>query len=258
MDIVPDLSVCVVVRHGRETLFEHLRALQACADPLALQIIAVVAGGGPLAGEVSGAFPEILVYEEAEWSPPAMACNRALEFGAGRYLALVADSLICRPDCLRRLVAFMDEEPEVGVVGPRLLDADGAVLPSAQAFPSLLSLLLLEGPLAGLLPAGYWRRRYRYDDWDRSSSREVGWLSGDCLLFRREVLDEIGPLDEAFGSGRGAVLDYCWRARRAGWHISFRHDAEAIRTGPAAAGTAEARLADSCRYLGRRWLGLLR
>jgi len=258
MDIQPDLSVCVVARQGPALLRDHLHALLACADPLALQVIVVVASGSSLAKELSREFPEILVYEEADSVRPAARArvhNRALALAAGRYLALLSDTVLCRPDCLRRLVEFMDEEPDVGLVGPRLRKADGVPLLSARAFPSLLSLLLLESPLASFLPTVYWRRRYLYADWDRESSREVGWLAGDCLLFRREVLGDIGPLDEGSGDVF-ADLDYCWRARRAGWHIVFRHDAEAVLAGDdSVAGVGK--IVAGGRFLFRKWFRLL-
>ncbi len=249
MDIEPDLSVCVVARHDRETLCASLGALLACADPLALQVIVVVAAGDAFAGEVSDAFPEVLVYEEAEGVPPVVALNRALGLATGRYLGLLGDTVRCRPDSLRRLVEYLDEEPDVGLAGPRLEAADGTALPSARAFPSL----------AALLPGGYWRRRYGYADWDRTTSREVEWLADDCLLFRREVWDEIGPLDEAFARG-GADLDFCWRARRAGWHLVFRADSLASPASNALAGEALSgweKVMAGGRFLARKWRGLL-
>ncbi|MDH5297528.1 MAG: glycosyltransferase [Desulfobulbaceae bacterium] len=257
MDIQPDLSVCVVARHDRATLFGHLGALYGTADPLGLQAIVVVKAGEPLAAELGRCFPEALVYEDEDFAAGSVTLlNRAMELATGRYLVLVDDTAICSPGCLQRLVDFMDDEPEAGLAGPKLLLSDLSPLPFPRPFLSLPALLLVESPMAPIPAAASLRHRHLLADWDRCSSREVEWLSGACLMIRREVWEEIGPLDEGFEQGY-ADLDYCWRARRAGWHLHFRHDAEMVLTQAPAGEPAPPswkKLAAGSRFLGKKWL----
>ena len=225
MEILPDLSICVIGRRSEEVITGFLRSLFAAPGYADLQVIVILADSD-LGEKLGQEFSEALIYEESDLSAPdTVIYNRALQFATGRYLALVSENVVCEPAVLERLLNFMDDEPDIGLIGPRLLLPSGDVAGSVRLFLSVVSFLLIECSSQDLPLAKVVRQRHLLADWSRDSSREVQWLSGVFLLFRREVMEEIGLLDEGYVDQYGD-LDYCYRARRAGWHNHFLHDAE--------------------------------
>lgn len=258
MEILPDLSICVIARQGGEVIRGFLRSLFDAPGYVDLQVIVAVADQS-LAAELGREFVEALVYEEKDFAAPdTVLYNRAMQFASGRYLALVSENVRCPAVALERLLDFMDDEPDIGLAGPKLTLPSGAVAGSTRRLLSLPALLLLDClPVRTGLVTFLWRRHFLTDR-DRFSSREVEWLSALFLLFRREVLEEIGPLDEGYGSSYGD-LDYCFRALRAGWHNQFLADAEmTLALSPEQRPVAGWRLfLDGVRFLLKKWRAFL-
>ncbi len=250
MEILPDLSICVIARRGGEAIRGFLRSLFESPGYVDLQVIVAVADGA-LAAELGREFNEALICEEKDLAASdTVIYNRTLQLATGRYLALASEDVRCAPAALERLIDFMEDAPDIGLVAPRLLLPSGAVAGSARRFHSPASFLLLDCLAVTSPSVNALRRRHFQTDWDRASSREAEWLSSLFLLFRREVLEEIGGLDEGF-VGRYGDLDYCFRARRAGWHNHFLHDAEMALTElpEPSAGLERGQLLDGCRFL---------
>ena len=118
------------------------------------------------------------------------------------------------PSALRSLVDLAEQQPRAAAVAPLLLTPDGALEHSAHAFPRWLTAAAL--PLSRsrseqlLLPPA----------WRHDRTREVDWAVGAALLLRRSAVDEVGGLDDAFFM-YGEDLEWCWRARAAGWQVWF-------------------------------------
>jgi GT2 family glycosyltransferase len=263
-NIEPDLAVCLLHNPAQpEALFPFLDALLAQADHVALEII-VVAGrpDHPALGRLERAFPEIRILEGSGDDHPAMARNRACRLARSRYLSFWDEDLRPQPGSLDALIRFLDETPEVGLAAPRIVDAQGMVQPSARSAPSLAAILCLHTPLGRLLPAASRiLSRHLLLEEDHLRPFEPEWLLDTCLVIRREVMDEIGLLDEGFAA-RYADADYCLRARRAGWHLHYLADAVMLQSGPeappardsASAGNTPGMAGDCTRLLLKKWL----
>jgi N-acetylglucosaminyl-diphospho-decaprenol L-rhamnosyltransferase len=100
------------------------------------------------------------------------------------------------------------------------------VYPSGRPLPSVVDAMghAFLGPFA---PGNRFSRRYRMDGWDRSTEREVDWVSGCCMLLPRKVFDEVGILDESFLL-YGEELDLATRLREAGWSVLFTPNVEIL------------------------------
>src|SRR5213083_421835 len=110
------------------------------------------------------------------------------------------------------------QDPESG----RLLEY------SARAFPDHLTFLFNRySLLTRLFPENRFSRRYLLTDWDHASVRQVDWLSGACLMVRREAIDRVGPMDEAFFLFNEDV-DWCRRMRLAGWAVTYVPEAVVV------------------------------
>jgi N-acetylglucosaminyl-diphospho-decaprenol L-rhamnosyltransferase len=119
----------------------------------------------------------------------------------------------------RALVERLASEPRLGAVGPRILNPDGTVYPSARVVPSV-PLAVAHGLLGLWWPRNPFTAKYRALDADAKQPRLVDWLSGSAIWLRRDALDEIGGWDERYFMYMEDV-DLCWRLRRSGWEIGY-------------------------------------
>jgi GT2 family glycosyltransferase len=130
-----------------------------------------------------------------------------------RYVLLLNPDTIVRPGALRALVDFMDSRPDVGIAGSRLEEPDGTPQRSAFRFPSVL------GELEGGLRLGAASRLL--GRWVVAPEVPAGpgltdWVAGACMMIRTTIFTAIGLLDEGYFMYFEEV-DFCHRARRAGW-----------------------------------------
>ena len=147
-----------------------------------------------------------------------LVCNPDIEMGPG--------ALACLRDCL-------GSQPSVGVVGPRIVNTDGSLYPSARRFPGLAD-ALGHGLIGQFWPANPWSKRYTMGDWDHGSRREVDWVSGSCFLARRQAWEALGGFDLAYFMYMEDV-DLCWRAHRAGWDVVYEPESHVVHVQGASA-----------------------
>ncbi len=105
-------------------------------------------------------------------------------------------------------------QPRAGIVGPVVRNSDGSVYASGRPFPSITD-AVGHAFLGTALPRNRFTRRYHLEGWDRSTDREVDWVSGCCMLLSREALEEVGFLDEGFPL-YGEELDLATRLQDVG------------------------------------------
>ena len=263
-DIEPDLALCLIHNPAQpEGLFPFLDALLAHADPVALEIIVVASQPEhPALTRLERAFPEIAILENSGADHPAKARNHACRLAAARYFSFWDETLRPQPGSLATLVRFLDENPDAGIAAPRIVDTLGMVQPSVRSAPSLATILCLHTPLGRLLSAApLILKQHLLLEQDHLRSFEAEWLLDTCLVIRREVVEDIGLLDEGF-TAHYADADYCLRAHQAGWHLHYLAEAVAIQSGPKSAPVAfiptasnTPRLVGDCtRLLLKKWL----
>jgi len=161
-------------------------------------------------------FPWVRLIENEENVGFARANNQAIRQSNGRYVLLLNPDTEVQPGALETLVRFMDEHPEAGAAGARLLNPDGTLQPSCHPMPTLSRELWRLFHLDAFWPYAV----YRMAAWDLTTPRRVDVAQGACLILRQEVLDSVGLLDEDYFIYSEEV-DLCYRIRRAGWHVCW-------------------------------------
>ncbi|MBD8538746.1 glycosyltransferase family 2 protein [Frigoribacterium sp. CFBP 8751] len=142
--------------------------------------------------------------------------------------------LISNPDvvlareAVHELVVAIDRLPHAGAVGPRILDAHGDTYPSARALPSLRT-GVGHAVFGRVWPSNPWSRSYKAER-HTEHEREAGWLSGACLLVRREAYEDVGGFDHSYFMYFEDV-DLGARLGRAGWSNVYVPDAVVTHTG---------------------------
>ncbi len=216
-----DLSVCIVAWNVADDLRQCLQSLRAQEGTATVEVLVVDnASTDDTVGMLAGQFPSVRALANRQNRGFASATNQALALARGRHLLLLNPDTICPPGTLRTLVAFADAHPQAGIIGPKLLNPDGTLQPSCRRFPTISAALFRNTILSRLVPGAKAAADYIMAEWDHSSVREVDWVSGACMMVRREAYEQMGPLDERFFWGSEDV-DYCLRAHRAGWQVLY-------------------------------------
>ena len=173
------------------------------------------------------------------------------------WIVVANPDIVWHPGSLDRLLEAAAAHPGAGAFGPAVLNPDGTPYPSARELPSLRQ-GVGHALLGRLWPANPWTAAYqRRQETAGATERTTGWLSGACLLLRREAFEEVGGFDEGYFMFF-EDLDLGERLGRAGWTNLHVPDAAVTH----AQGTSwrerpapmiRAHHASADRYLSRRY-----
>lgn len=141
------------------------------------------------------------------------------------YIVIVNPDVTFEPGAIDALIDCAQRHPRAGAVGPQIRDPEGTVYPSARAIPTLRT-GIGHAVLGRLWPANPWTTAYK-DSLDMQRERTSGWLSGSCLLLRREAFDQVGGFDERYFMYMEDV-DLGDRLARAGWSNVYTPQARIV------------------------------
>lgn len=218
-----DLSIIIVNWNTKGELLHCLASLIQPGQDGAREIILVDNGSSDgSAGEVKKGFSSVRVIENDGNLGFSRAANQGIRGSSGTYLLLLNPDTEVRKGALQRLVTFMEEHPEAGSAGPRLLNADGTPQNSIANFPSLATELLNKSLLRRFFPERYPGKERIYP-----APIEVDSVIGACMVVRRKVLEDVGLLDEDYFLFLEET-DWCYRMKKAGWKVYHVPGAEVI------------------------------
>ena len=150
--------------------------------------------------------------------------NLGMQAMRSEYYLLLNSDAILRPSFTQEILLRASKEPKSGLFAPRIDYDNGEQQISCFRFPSPTSEIIRgaeSGPLTRLLQ----RRRVALDMPPKPD--QIEWASFACILIRAEVIDQVGLMDEGYFLYFEDV-EFCWRARQAGWRIRYIHEARAV------------------------------
>jgi len=215
-----DLSIVIVTWNARDLLLSAIASIYREVDGVSFEVI--VADNDSKDGSadaVEAAFPAAKVIRIPRNLGFAGGNNVGLREAKGRHVALLNADTTVLPGALERLVAYMDAHPGVGACAPQLLNPDGSKQNCIHNFPSLVTEILNVSLLRILLPERYPSKRRDY-----AAPIEVEAVLGACLVVRREVIEQVGPMDDGYFFFMEET-DWCARMREAGWKVVHVPDA---------------------------------
>jgi GT2 family glycosyltransferase len=171
-------------------------------------------------------FPQVHLVENRENVGFARANNQALQRCTGKYILLLNPDTLVESGALQSMVDFLDNHHEVGAVGPKILNPDGSLQISSHPRPTIFRELWRLFHLDTLLPYA----RYPMTKWAINQPQDVDIVGGACLLLRKDVLEQVGFLDENFFI-YSEEIDLCYRIQQAGWRIYWVPEAEIVHFG---------------------------
>jgi len=225
-----DLSVIIVNWNVRSLLERCLQSVTASAQHSGLKCEVIVVDNASTDGSpemVQGLFPTVELISSDANLGFAWANNLGATRASGRHLLFLNPDTEVVADALATMVAYMDQHPDVGLLGPKLLFPDGRVQPSRRRFPTLATAFLESTIVQQWFPENRPLSRYYVRDRSDHMEQDVDWVVGACMLIRREAWEQVGPLDERFFM-YSEELDWCRRLKSASWRVVYLPSATVV------------------------------
>jgi hypothetical protein len=219
------LSIIIVSWNVKEDLVRCLTSLEDNASSASFEQIVVDNNSTDGTVDlVTQKFPEVKIVENPENLGFAAANNLGLDIATGQYVLLLNPDTVVHPNSLDILIEFLDNNPDVGACGPKLLNDDGTPQASVRQFPTYRAVLYTHTVcrLLRLFRGQYLQWMMKNFGYDRQI--DVDQIMGAAMLVRKSVIDKIGPLDAGFFMYFEEV-DWCYRIKQAGYRIVFLPEA---------------------------------
>ena len=226
---IAKLSILIVNYKTADFLERCLLSARKFYDDADLEICVIDNASGDGSGErIRREFPSVQWIQNEINRGFAAALNQGLKATSSPYVLWLNPDSEFLDAGLLGLIDYLKQHPETAILGPQILNPDQSIQLSARSFPSYQTAVFNRYSLVTkLFPGNPVSRRYLRLDLERSQIHEVDWVSGACLLHRREVLEKIGALDENFFMYCEDV-DFCFRAKKAGWKVQYHPGAKVL------------------------------
>jgi N-acetylglucosaminyl-diphospho-decaprenol L-rhamnosyltransferase len=226
--VPPTVAAVLVTYESAADLPGCLESLAKAAQPDGVEVVVVDNASHDESAELARALG-VKVVENPTNEGYARAVNAGAAATGGRWLLVLNPDTRLTPDSLSRLLATGEADPGIGCLGPELHNPDGTEYPTGRRFPSLVvgGLHAFLGPIWPGNPA---TRHYHMAEADRSAPLRVDWVSGACMLLRREAFDAVGGFDGGYFM-YFEDMDICLRLARTGWRVVFDPGAEVVHVG---------------------------
>jgi N-acetylglucosaminyl-diphospho-decaprenol L-rhamnosyltransferase len=212
------VAVILVTYQSARDLAMCLGSLERAAGPHPLEVVVVDNASTDASVEIARGYGA-KVLENHTNQGLSRAINTGVAVTGAPWLLVANPDTWLSPGSLRRLLATATSDPRIGCVGPHLANPDGSDYPTGRRFPSML-LGAVHAAVAPLWPDNPATRWYHMAGVDRSRPLDVDWVSGACMLLRRQAFEQAGGFDPGYFM-YFEEMDLCLRLHRAGWRVVF-------------------------------------
>lgn len=230
-----DLSIIIVSFNTKDLLDRCLSSIYLSKPKISFEIFVVDNVSSDGSSElVKEKYPDVKLIQNSENVGFAKANNQALRICSGRYALLLNSDTEIIGNALDVMVEFMDNHKEAGMINPKLVYSNMELQPSPSKLPSFWKGVVWERIFWCTHLHRLFRKQYKYKaiekgrDYDKVT--EIEWARGACLMIRREVIEEVGLLDETFFFGYEEA-DYNIRVSKEGWRRYYVPHAVVIHHG---------------------------
>ena len=223
--MTPRLSIVIVNFNGRGHLEGCLRSLDQHPSAAATETVVVDNASTDGSADAVTQFPAVRLLRLPANVGFSAGNNAGIRASRGALVLLLNNDTVVPAGALDRLVQRLEADTSAAIAGPRLVDAAGVAElsfgPMISPLGELRQKLVMGLHNRGVAPVRAWV--------ERATRREqhVDWVSGACLLVRREVAEQVGLLDERFFLYTEDV-DFCASVRARGWKVLFTPAAEIV------------------------------
>lgn len=223
-----DVSVVVVNWNTRDHILNCIQSLKDDRQKYQKEIIIVDNGstdGSPDA--IEELHPDVHVVRSPTNLGFAAGNNLGLKQAHGRYFALVNSDVFVEPGCMDTLVDMLEADATIGMTGPKVVNPNGTLQKTCMRLPNVMNTLAQTFALHRLFPRARSLSGLRLTAQEHEVEQDVEGLSGTFWVVRREVVEQVGALDENFFF-YGEDVDWSLRIRKAGWRIRYQPAVRAL------------------------------
>jgi GT2 family glycosyltransferase len=216
----PRVSALIVNYRSYEETDRCLESLRASS--LAPECIVVDhASDEPALARLRRVHPDVRFVATAENPGFGAGINRAATLAQGDLLLVLNPDTVVDTDVVARLTRWMDSHPQTGIAAPLVATSGGAIEASARTFPGWSTVLGGRSTwLSRAWPSNPLSRRNLLTGPDVREPIDVDWVSGACMLIRRDAFDAVSGFDEGFFL-YWEDADLCCRVGLAGWRVTY-------------------------------------
>lgn len=220
---MPDFKVSVTICswNTRDDLRKCLDSLASVRDEAPFEVVVIDNNSADGSADVvEHEFPWVRLIRSSRNLGFTGGQNACIEARQAPHAFLLNSDTIVHPGAISALIAYAEAHPEVGIIGPKLLNTDGSIQYSCRRFPNPLAALFRNTPIGKLFPKNKYTRDYLMSDASHEEVMTVDWVSGAALFARKEFIDEVGVLDTGYFMFSEDV-DWCFRCWEAGFKVVY-------------------------------------
>jgi len=226
-----DLSIIIVNYKSRVKLLACLESLAAFLPPeLKREVIVVENDSGDDLSDLNAKYPGLKLILSARNLGMGGGNNLGLNIASGDYILILNPDTVIKSSAVAVLLDYLKNHPEVGLVGPKLLYPDGSLQYSCSKFPSFFMPILRRTFLGDYFSAR--RDSFMMADFNHQEIKEVDWLMGSCLMFKRQLKLSDGSVFSPRFDERYFMyfedIDICRTIRANGFKIVYNPQAVVI------------------------------
>jgi N-acetylglucosaminyl-diphospho-decaprenol L-rhamnosyltransferase len=223
-----EVSIVIVAHSAKEELERCFASIEAhAAMPVEVILVDNASTDGTVAW-VAREYPDVTVIPLST-NIGVAARDYGLRQASSPYIMFLDSDAALTRGALPTMVAALEEHPQWGLIGPRLVYDDGTLQLSCRRFPPLLLPLLRRPPLDRFFEDGHAVRHHLMADIDHAQARPVVYVLGACQLFRRTLAETAGSFDDRVFLGWDDA-DWCIRIRDAGGEVVYLPQAEVVHS----------------------------
>jgi hypothetical protein len=208
------LSIIIVNWNNKDILRDCLNSIYHTHNDSEYEIIVVDNHSENGSVElIKSEFTNVVLLGNVENLGFTKANNQAIKIARGNYILLLNnDTVVTNTYCFDRMIELMEKNPQVGILGCKLLYPDGTLQSCGESFPSVWGIFKSQ-----ILFTKTWKRLGKSKQGD-THFKKVDFVCGACLMTRKEILDKVGLLKEKYFM-YGEDVEFCYRVHKAGYEI---------------------------------------
>lgn len=235
------LSIIIVNWNAKKYISECLQSIIHQKTNHEIEIIVVENASSDGSQElIRKRFPNVKLICNKENLGFAKANNIGIKNSSGKYIALINSDVKVLDGCIDQMLVYMNKHPEIGMLGPQIVDSNGKVQRSYMGFPTIWNTVCRAMALDSLFPESKLFGGLLMTCIEPITIRNVDIINGCFWIVRREALNQVGLLDDRFFM-YGEDKDWCKRFWDTGWKITYFPEAKAIHYGGASSSNAPIR-----------------
>jgi len=171
---------------------------------------------------IKNEFPNVVLLANDENLGFTKANNQAIKIARGNYILLLNnDTVVTNAYCFDRMIELMEKNPQLGILGCKLLYPDGTLQSCGESFPSVWGIFKSQ-----ILFTKTWKR-FEKNKQEDNPFKEVDFICGACLMTGKKILDQVGLFKEEYYM-YGEDVEFCYRVHKAGYDIGVLTDESII------------------------------